>query len=310
MRRPYSLIASIAVVGAILWWWGSLPTTTTEPMEGDSTSQSQPVSTLSKSPALERVAGWVGGSTRRTAQQWDSWLHHHSSLRGSSLDGDWGEIGPQGLAPSLALRLRFDQLMTTLGELSATELRALVSSLAERDLGSDASQVMAVWDRYVALVNTPLSSRLDLNDPQQWLMLLREQQAQRHQMLGPDWAAAFFSEEEADLIATVQRLMEYRASPQTAETPHWQAAPVGVSAETWQQQREQVLGAETAARLAALDQEESLWNQRLQMARRTWADLESRAELSQLQRDQAMRTWIDEHFEPQERVRAKALLGM
>jgi lipase chaperone LimK len=296
------------VVGASLWWWAA-----PAPVAQRSVDASTPVSAATANAAataLESATGWISGTTRRSAEQWDSWLFTQSSLRGTSLDGDWGEIGPQGLVPSLALRQRFDQLMTTLGEVNATELRAMVQSLAERDLGHDAAQVMAVWDRYVALVNAPLASRPDVSDPQQWLAVLREQQAQRRQMLGADWATAFFAADEAQLSATVQRLTEHQSRPQTAPVAHWQAPPTGVSAEWWQAQREHTLGAEAAARLAAVDAEESAWTQRLDAVRQTQAALHSRAELSALQRQQELERWLSTHFSEREQVRVRALLGV
>lgn len=296
------------VVGAALWWWAA-----PAPVAQRAVDTSTPVSAATANAAttaLESATGWVSGTTRRSAEQWHSWLFTQSSLRGTSLDGDWGEIGPHGLVPSLALRQRFDQLMTTLGEVNTTELRAMVQSLAERDLGRDAAQVMAVWDRYMALINAPLASRPDLSDPQQWLAVLREQQAQRRQMLGADWATAFFADDEAQLSATVQRLADHPSSPQSAPVAHWQAPPAGVSAERWQAQREQALGPEAAARLAAVDAEELSWTQRLDAARQAQAALHSRVELSAPQRQQELERWLSTHFSEREQVRARALLGV
>jgi lipase chaperone LimK len=271
---------------------------------------SVPAATAGHATALESASGWLSGTTRRSAEQWDSWLFTQSSLRGTSLDGDWGEIGPQGLRPSLALRQRFDQLMTTLGEVNATELRAMVQSLAERDLGADAAQVMAVWDRYVALINAPLDSRPDLSDPQQWLAVLREQQAQRRQLLGAEWATAFFADDEAQLHATVERLAESRSSRQAAPVAHWQAPPADVSPEQWRTQRERALGPEAAARLAVVDAEEAAWTQRLDAARQAQATLLSRAELSAPQRQQELQRWLQNHFSEREQMRVRALLGV
>jgi len=308
MARAAWVAGASLVVGGALWWWSS-PAPVAMPSD-TGPALSVPAATAGPATALESASGWLSGTTRRSAEQWDSWLFTQSSLRGSSLDGDWGEIGPQGLVPSLALRQRFDQLMTTLGEVNATELRAMVQSLAERDLGHDAAQVMVVWDRYVALVNAPLAGRPDLSDPQQWLVVLREQQAQRRQMLGADWAAAFFADDEALLGTTVQRLTEHRSSPQAAPVAHWQAPPAGVSAELWQAQREHTLGAEAAARLAAVDAEESAWTQRLETARQTQAALLNRAELSALQRQQELQRWLESHFSEREQIRVRALLGV
>jgi lipase chaperone LimK len=295
------------VLGSALWWW---PTPAPVAVHSGDTWTSESTFTATEaSTALDKASGWISGTTRRSAKQWDNWLATHSSLRGSSLDGDWGEIGPHGLRPSLALRQRFDQLMTTLGEVNATELRAMVQSLAERDLGSHATQVMAVWDRYVALINAPLASRPDLSDPQQWLQVLRDQQAQRHQMLGAEWATAFFAADEAHLSATVRQLTEHRSAHQSAQVAHWQAPPASISPDLWQTQRERILGVEAAARLAALDAEEAAWTQRLDAARQTQAALQNRAELSAPQRQQELERWLSTQFSEREQIRVRALLG-
>jgi lipase chaperone LimK len=83
----------------------------------------------------------------------------------------------------------------------------------------------------------------------------------------------------------------------------------GTSAADWQTQRQQALGPEAAARLAALDAEDSAWELRMDLARHAVRTLAIRAELSSLQRDQALQQWLDAHFKPQEQVRVRALLG-
>jgi lipase chaperone LimK len=309
MHSGIYMAGSALIAGAALWLWPQPATSVSVATDAGHvmhTALSQP----SANSTLDAAKGWVSGTTRRTAAQWDSWLIIESSLRGASLDGDWGEVGPQGLLPSMALRRRFDQLMTTIGELSPTELRAMVQALAERDLGPDATAVMAIWDRYVALTNAPLSVRPDPNNPQQWLVVLREQQAMRQNMLGADWASAFFAEEEAQLRATVAQLTSGAAPEASAPPAVWSAPPAGTSAADWQAQRQQALGPEAAARLAALDAEDSAWELRMDLARHAMRTLAIRAELSSLQRDQALQEWLDAHFKATEQVRVKALLGV
>ena len=309
MARLAWVAGSTVVLGASVWWWWSTPAPVAV-QSGDTWTSVSAFTATEASTALDKASGWISGTTRRSAKQWENWLFTQSSLRGTSLDGDWGEIGPQGLRPSLALRQRFDQLMTTLGEVNATELRAMVQSLAERDLGSDAVQVMAVWDRYVALINAPLASRPEVSDPQQWLQVLREQHAQRRQMLGAEWATAFFAGDEAQLSATVRQLTEHRSTNQSAQVALWQAPPAGMNPDLWRTQREHILGAEAAARLAAMDAEESAWAQRMDAARQAQTALQSRAELSALQRQQELERWLSTHFSEREQIRVRALLGV
>lgn len=308
MNGAYLTAGAGVVLGAALWWWPQQHDANALAALAQAAPSVLPAQATQAAP-LDLAKGWISGTTRRSAAQWDSWLLTQSSLRGSSLDGDWGEIGPQGLQPSLALRQRFDQLMTTTGELSPAEMRAMVQTLAERDLGSDAAQVMAIWDRYVALTQAPLAMRPDTSHPQQWLEVLREQQALRRQWLGPQWAEAFFGADEAHLKATVQQLALASSEPKV-NTEVWNAPPPGATTADWQAKREEQFGPQAAIRLASLDAEESAWELRMDLARHAVRTLSTRVELSSLQRDQALQQWLDAHFKPQEQIRVKALLGV
>lgn len=314
MRRLKWLAgASLALALSWWWWWpddGSASVSGAP--KGDSAMSDAAIGRLAPGTqfSTQTMTAWIKGTSRRSAEQWENWLFTHSSLRGASLDGNWGEVGPQGLKPSLALRHRFDQLLTTTGELTSAEIRAMVQTLAERDLGSDAAQVMAVWDRYEALRQTPRKTQPDPNDLQKWLQLLREQQALRRQILGEEWATAFFADDEAYFVAAVQRAMENQRSPKPIPSEPWESPPAGVSAEQWHEYRQKTLGREAAERLAVLDAQQAEWEQRLNSARQIQAALATRPELSELQRAQELERWVAERFSGKEQLRARALLGL
>lgn len=310
MSRPLWLLGGVLLVLGTLWWRTESAPLRTDTGAGTQADSRMPIGASEPGQMLERAVGWLDGTTRRTALQWEHWLFAKSSLRGASLDGGWGEVGIQGVMPSRALRRRFDQLMTTQGELNPTEMRAMVQALAERDLGDAASSVMAVWDAYVALLQAPLSARVDMNSPQQWLGLLREQQALRQQLLGPQWAQAFFAEEDAYLLATVEKVRDSGTGSAALKPALWAPPPADVSAEQWHSLRRQTLGPHAADRLAALEQQEAQWSERLGMARQTLQDLRGLANLSAVQREAALQQWLDAHFAAQEQVRVRALLGV
>ena len=77
-----------------------------------------------------------------------------------------------------------------------------------------------------------------------------------------------------------------------------------------QRQREATLGPEAAARLQALDQAQATWAENIQATRRALTRLQGAAELSALQRQQAIDQLIESHFAPEDRLRARAVLGL
>lgn len=247
---------------------------------------------------------------RTTVSPEELWqrLFSVGSLRGAELDGGWGVWDGQRLAPNRELRRRFDQLLTTVGEISAEELSALLAWLAERDLGAQgAQQVMLVWDRYLKLQFHVYKETIDLAQPHRWGQVLQEHQLARRHTLGHAWADAFFRDEED---AFRQRLEQAPDANASAE-PQWTAEPpLGISAETWHQQRSAALGPEAANRLQLEERAQAEWNQRLNAARMAVERLSSAPELSAVQRQEAIQTWLDTQFHGTDRLRASALLGI
>jgi lipase chaperone LimK len=304
-------LAGASLALALGWWWvyGDSAAVSTA-QKGNSVKTDAANGLPAPGAALSTETMLVSGTIRRSAEQWENWLFTHSSLKGASLDGDWGEMGARGLQPSLGLRHRFDQLLTTNGELNLTEIRAMVQALAERDLGSDAATVMAAWDRYETLRKTPPRTQPDSKDLQTWLLLLQEQQTLRRQILGEEWATAFFAEDEKYFVAAVQRAIEHQREPKPIPPELWEGPPAGVSAERWHENRQKNLGKEAAERLAALDKQQAEWEQRINIARQMQAALTKRPELSEIQRTQDLERWVADRFFGTEQIRARALLGL
>jgi lipase chaperone LimK len=232
------------------------------------------------------------------------------SLRGAELDGSWGRWVDGGLQPDFALRQRFDQLLTTIGEASTDELRAFVASRAERDTSREQAQaVLALWDQYLALQQVRHAETLDLTQPAKWPGLLQAHQLARREHLGPAWADAFYREEE-------QRFRELITERGQAK-PAGSAAgfsPLQLSAElpasVLHQLRVATYGREATERLRAEDQAQIAWQTRLDTARATLTRLRQAPELSEPQREQAVAQWLAQNFSETEQIRVRALLNL
>jgi lipase chaperone LimK len=232
----------------------------------------------------------------------------HGSLRGTDADGDWGTWRDGTLLPGVSLRRRFDWLLTALGEASPTEMRHWIELEVTQDKGPAAArQVLAVWDRYIALQQQPWRQKADPSDPATWQAALAERSAARQQHLGRDWAQAFYADEEQAFVAHA----EERRSGRTAEPDAaLLVARDGADADALQRQRERQLGPDAAERLRAEDRAWADWERRLATARVRVQALGAAPELSELQRRQAQNAYLAETFSGHELVRARALLGV
>ena len=101
------------------------------------------------------VALWLAGcstpATAQTSVRSVDQVRASGSLRGTDLDGDW-VIGPaNGLRPDAALIRRFDYLLTAVGELDLSELRAWIErEVTQQRDAATASQVLVAWDEHLA----------------------------------------------------------------------------------------------------------------------------------------------------------------
>lgn len=225
------------------------------------------------------------------------WLGEHSSLRGAALDGTWGELDAQGsLKPALALRRRFDQLLTLQGETTLEQIAAFADHAARAALGADgARQVMDVWRRYLELLRYEFRTRVDLRDRNSWAAALAERQPVRRNLLGADWAAAFYAEEEAQLQTAIAA-----PAPQAEATTGANAAGIDVAA----------LPPDARQRLADEQAAWAGWEKRLASARQEWTRLQAAAELSAPQRAAAIEQWLQPRFDAGEQRRVRALLQL
>lgn len=240
----------------------------------------------------------------RVVKVWES-----GSLRGSDLDGDWGTWVDNQLQPSVSLRRRFDYLLTALGEVQATDLRHWIEQEVSAQMSAGAArQVLAVWDRYLQLQQQGFRQQANPNDASTWQPALAERSTARRQILGADWAQAFYGDEERAFVVFTEELAAQRAAGAKPAKPAEVDLLTGPASEPLQAQRVQQFGAAAAERLRAADTSWAEWERRLQSARQQLHTLTAAPELSALQRHQAQETYLAQHFSGHELVRARALL--
>ena len=252
----------------------------------------------------------AGGPGSIDAADIETRLFTDGSLRGADFDGSWGRWVDGRLQPDFALRQRFDQLLTTVGEASTDELRAFVASRAERDTSPEqARAVLALWDQYLALQQVRHAETLDLMQPAQWPRLLQAHQLARREHLGPAWADAFYGEEEQRFRELITERGQTKPAGSTAGISPLQPS-AELPASVLHQLRVATYGREAAERLRAEDQAEIAWQNRLDTARATLTRLRQAPELSEPQREQAVAQWLAQNFSETEKIRVRALLGL
>ena len=253
----------------------------------------------------------IGGSSLESIR---ARLFVKGSLAGTDLAGGWcvgpGPEGTEVLQPCPDLRRRFDHYLLGTGEVTAMDLRSLVSDDARRAHGEAlAAQILAIWDRYLGLAGYAWSSRVEQADPGTWHAALAEQRHVRRQLLGEPWATAFFADEERHfegLLAQVEAGAVPPADPGAAVP---QMGP-GKDATTVMAERTALYGEAAARRLAQVDSEWADWESRLGAARAEWQRLQQANQLSDLQRNGEMAQYVQSHFSGSEPLRVKALLRL
>ena len=289
MKRAHVLtlgLASAAFVGAA---WLVLARSEAGPAPAAAVAQAasavRPHDLLAPTPPEQR-------DTLRDPVRFDRWVQQQSSLRGTDLDGGW-DIDAQGrLHPTIALRRRFDQLLTLAGEARIEELTSYIGQDVRELAGPDAAaQVLDAWQRYIALQRHAFRG-LDPRDPQSLQAALAERQQVRRQLLGIELATAFFAEEEAQLAASLQQRQAGAAPVQTIAIDR------------------SALGPEALARLQKEEAAWADWERRLAATRDEVGRLQAAVELSDVQRRQQIEQLIAQRFDAKEAVRVRALLHL
>lgn len=266
----------------------------------------------------ERALGPSGpeGQALRTPEQLRARLFQQGSFAGSEPAGDWCVTARQ-LRPCAALRDRFEYYVQGLGEVSLAELRSLVREDALQVHGPQlALELMALWDRYWQLREQVWRHQFVQSDRSTWRPVFEEQHAVRRRVMGADWAEAFFSDEERYFQAYYLQAAEgpvlashAQALPQPVVEPALRLSSNRPAAEV-HSERVARYGPEAAQRLAQADAQWADWERRLALVQLEWARLQGAEHLSDLQRREELRRYIDLSFPPDERLRVHALMRL
>jgi lipase chaperone LimK len=260
------------------------------------------------------------------------------ALRDTTVDGALAVDARGELMVNSEMRRFFEYFFVASGEAPEESIRAEIAAAIAAQLDGDAERralaLLADYLRYRARGRTLAAAVARDDDLRGRLETLTRL---RHEVFGPDDAAALFSDEEALAAATIEerRILSdrtlsdtqraqrldalaaaipepVRAARQAATAPFDLARDeaalraAGGTAEEVQALREGAVGADAAARLAALDQRRAAWQARVD-AYRSARDAISESSLDATQREAALAALRREHFSGPELVRIEAL---
>lgn len=244
-----------------------------------------------------------------TPEQVRARLFRNGSFQGTEPAGDWC-VDHGTFKACAGLRKRFEYYLLGLGEVSVSDIKALVADEARRALGDElAGRVMGLWDRYWQLRTHVWRNQFLQSDRSTWMPVLEEQHRVRREVLGADWADAFFAEDERAFRAYAAQIESGQPPPPDPGEPVPQMGP-GKDPAVVHAERVARYGEAAAARLAKADQEWVDWQRRLAEARAEWDRLSAAANLSEAQRRQEMDRYLLPRFNDEEQRRVRALLAL
>ncbi|WP_374592763.1 lipase secretion chaperone [Aquabacterium sp.] len=267
-----------------------------------------------------------------------------ASLQGTDVDGELPVDSSGHLRVVRGVRNCFDYFLSTIGEEPVQQVRERLQAYVRNQLKEPArAEALDLLNRYLDY-RAALEQLVQQGggQPASSVEALRARLAQqlslRQQRFSPTEHAAFFADEEQlgnysvasllivrdaslsardkaarlhELNATLPPELQEAVSARerydqlTAVTQELRAQ--GASAEAVRAARVQIVGAEAADRLDALDAQRANWQSRLQAFQTQRAALMSDASLSESQRRQAIDQLATRSFNATERARAQAL---
>lgn len=244
-----------------------------------------------------------------SAEQVRAKLFKEGSFQGTEPNGNWCVTGDK-LAACPELRKRFEYYILGLGEVTIADIRNLVDDEARRAHGEDlARAIMAIWDKHWQVRTYAWRSVFVQADQTTWRPAFEEQRLVRRQILGEDWARAFYADDEAKFQQFMAQVESGQPPAPDPGEPVPQMAP-GKDPAAVHAERVARYGQAAAERLAKADEEWADWERRLASARSEWERLRASGQLSDLQRKQDMDAYISANFKSDEHSRVRALLQL
>jgi lipase chaperone LimK len=261
-----------------------------------------------------------------------------ASLQDTESDGGVTLDASGRLVPDLALRRLFDHFLSSIGERSIDEIRALLAARLDAITTPEGKrQALEVFERYLRYLKEVDSAAARMS-----ALPLRERLAMlsdlRRQYLGSEMASAFFNDEEAyqrytldsrELAEDSALSREERAARQREITA---ALPDAVRIPLLEQQRVETdladaqaidtlasdpserhrlrserYGEEAAARMELLDRERAAWDARISAYRAERTRLQA---LDAAAREAALDAYLMRNFDEAEQRRIRSLEGI
>ena len=322
MRHAIATLC-IGLLAAALWWgWGDANS------GGDSGADTASDAGAGAVSDADSVADAVSGDVAPTRPH---------SLRGTQIDGALSVDALGYFYPTSATLMLFDYFLSAEGELSASDIRALVLAEARRTFRSDqVDEAMRFFDKYLRYRTSAadIGDDIDRDDLSARLKALQELQREifgkevaervfkrqndlaqhtfeRHAIHADDSLSAHdkvsaVAALDAKLPPDVQRTRKQASQPQKVAKVVQQMRADGLSQEEIDAYRADEFGAESVARFAKLDTKRAEWTARLNAYRQ-----ERDAALEGIQSDSERKRITERvretHFEGTEILRVKAL---
>src|SRR5690554_2038405 len=255
-------------------------------------------------------------------------LQELKTFRGATVDGALRTDHHGNLVIDMQLRHWIDFHLTATGELSVEEIKAIMQQQIYALPQPGQQQALDLLDAYLGYLAA-------LADYDALEARFRWQQRLRREWLDPLVVEAFFGAEETidEYTLAAQRLRKDGASeealaalettlPEPIRQMREQSRQIihmgqteaelreqGASANDIQQWRTQEYGAEAAARLARLDQQQSQWQQRIKDYK-SYQETVTEQNLSTEEQDKLLQTYRNKHFSEAEQKRINAALTL
>jgi lipase chaperone LimK len=310
LKRGWMLAVLVAAVlaAAGAWMWGQGPNEDSDGTQGVAAEGWNMIRSGVGADGASATHAPPSSETMSAAQVRNK-LFKEGSFQGTEPHGDWCARG-EALQPCAGLRSRFEYYLLAIGEVPMDAIRTLVADEAQRELGQAlADQVMVIYDKYLEVRRYQPRNTFQQDQLHTWMPVLAELRAQRRQILGAEWAQAFYADEEGKFERMYAQIQSGMPPPPDPGGPVPQMAP-GKDPAAVRAERVARYGEEAARRLDKVDEEWADWQRRLADARREWDGLQANNALSDVQRRQQMDSYVQEHFKPEEHLRVQALLKL
>jgi lipase chaperone LimK len=237
-------------------------------------------------------------------------LFKEGSFAGTEPSGEWCVGMDQKLKPCEGLRGRFEYYILGIGEVTIEEIRLLIEDEARRAHGEKlAGEIMTIFDRYWKIRTYEWKNKFIQSDRSTWMPVFEEQKSVRRQILGQEWAEAFFADDESHFKAYYAQLESGTPAPPHPGEPVPQMEP-GKDPAAVRAERVARYGEEAAARLDAVDAQWADWERRLAAARTEWSRIQGMANLSESQKQDEMDRYVQANFQGKDQLRVRALLKL